>query len=222
MAPPKKPAKRRAHRAGARVRQRPEDFNWKGRRTDLTEELIAEICEAAELELSTVKLCKLLHLTPSVFYEWRAKGEEDLQAGRPTLYARMADSLSAATVIGEKECRTVIRQGLRVGMPGSKAKGGRAALTLKAADLALKVLVHKAAGKRGAEKRWGQRQGAEHSEQPTTSPQLDYSRLTQEDLEQYAQLAKEARESFATMALERVALLQRLTAKMQPPPGEST
>lgn len=219
MSPPKKPpAGKRARRAGARVRQRPESFNWKGRRTDLTEAIIEEIRKAAEIELSHKKICRLLHITPSVFYEWRAKGEEDLQAGRATLYARMADTLSAATVIGEKECKEAVRRGVLVGAPGSRLKGEKATRTLKAAELALKVLVHKDAGRRGAAKRWGSQAGAEQqSEQPTQARVLDYSLLTQDELEQYVELSKEAREAFATMALERVALLQRLTAKMQAP-----
>lgn len=186
MSPPKKPpAKRRARRAGARVRKRPEAPGWKGRSTQLTDEVIEAISQALEEAKSFRAMCQELDITPSVFYEWRAKGLEDLKAGLPTVYARLADRLSASTVTREWECRAAVMRGVTAAAPESPLKGGRATLAVRAGDLAWKVLAHTEYGARGAEKRWGPREGLPREEEVPAAPvpQGDIRRLSDEELD---------------------------------------
>jgi len=165
--------------------------------------------------LSFKEACKHLGISQGAFYEWKAKGREDKAAKRATIYAQLVDRLSRAITTRKRECGAAIRRGVNAAAPGSRLKGGRAALAVKAGDLALKVLTQTTSGKKGAEKRWGQAPGEATPEAPRL--QVDLSRLNQQELGEYVDLSKEAREAFATMSLERVARLQHLTAKALAP-----
>lgn len=197
MSPPRKPpAKRRARRRGARVGKRPEVEGGAGRPTNLTDSLVEAIAQAVEDAKSFRRTCRDLEITPSVFYEWRAKGEEDLKAGLATVYARLADRLSASTVTREWECRAAVMRGVTAAAPESRLKGGRAMLAVRAGELGLKVLTHTESGARGAEKRWGPR-GEEQGEQPIAPQQatkpVDLKRLTDEEAKELRRLLKKAR-----------------------------
>jgi hypothetical protein len=167
----KPPAGRRARRRhGARVGKRPEVEGGAGRPTDLTDELVEAIAQAVEQAKSFRRMCEDLEITPSVFYEWRAKGLEDLKSGTPTVYARLADRLSVSTVTREWECNAAVMR--------------RATLAVRAGDLAWKVLAHTEYGARGAERRWGPRESDPPAEQPAVpEPQGDIRRLSDEDLD---------------------------------------
>jgi hypothetical protein len=181
----KPPAGRRARRRhGARVGKRPEVEGGAGRPTDLTDELVEAIAQAVEQAKSFRRMCEDLEITPSVFYEWRAKGLEDLKSGTPTVYARLADRLSVSTVTREWECNAAVMRGVTAAAPESGLKGGRATLAVRAGDLAWKVLAHTEYGARGAERRWGPRESDPPAEQPAVpEPQGDIRRLSDEDLD---------------------------------------
>lgn len=187
MAKPKGPGKR-ARRRGARVRKHGGAAEAGGRATLLTEELVEAIAEAIEEGRSFRRTCKDLHITPSSFYEWIARGREDIASGQATIHARLADRLSAATVSRVWECRAAVMRGVTAASPESRLKPSRAMLAVRAGDLALKVLTHTESGARGAEKRWGPREGAGGGEQapaaaPPPAATEGLKRLSDEDLD---------------------------------------
>jgi hypothetical protein len=170
-------------------------YRGPGRPTELTRELLENICAALADGASQKEAALASYINPDTFYEWRSRGEEDTAAQRPTLYAEFSDRVPAERARGKLALRKYVRRAIRTALPeGRKKVDARvASVAIQAGKLALQAINSQESGRRGAQKRWGTGQPEEPSAAPKEAPPVDLDRLEPGERAQLRELLRKAR-----------------------------
>lgn len=164
-------------------------YRGPGRPSELTREMLEAICSALAEGASQKEAALSCYINPGTFYEWRARGAEDVAAGTPTLYAEFADRVPAERARGRVALRNKVHRAIRSAIPDGTAQVDPrvANAAIQAGRLAQQVIEAQESGRRGALKRWGNKEHSPSEQLPAAAtasaePPVDLSRLEAQEV----------------------------------------